>query len=170
MITQEQRVRIRRQLAEVGLRATPQRLLILAILEETDEHLDAEAIYERARQWDAQISLATVYRALAKLKEAGLVAQRYFARDHRREYYEAVSKGEHYHFTCLGCGKVIEVRTPRIAQARQELSEALGLEFTHACICFEGYCPECAAKRRRGTLESRAVPRFTVGNGVTIDD
>ncbi len=155
IITPEQRIRIRRQLAEVGLRATPQRLLILTILENAQEHLDAEAIYERARAWDAKISLATVYRALARLKEAGLVEQRYFARDHRREYYEAVSKGEHYHFTCLGCGKVIEVTTPRIAQARKELSEALGLEFTHACICFEGYCPDCAAKRRQGVLKAR---------------
>ncbi len=155
VVNKEQRIRIRRQLAEVGLRATPQRLLILAILENADEHMDAEMIYERARAQDARISLATVYRTLARLKEAGLVEQRYFARDHRREYYEAVSKGEHYHFTCLGCGKVIEVTTPRIAQARQELSEALGLEFTHACICFEGYCPECAAKRRQGTLSSR---------------
>ncbi len=152
------RQHIRRQLAQAGLRATPQRLLVLEILREADEHLDAEAIYERARRRDPRISLATVYRTLAKLKEVGLVEQRYFARDHKREYYEATGKAEHYHFTCLGCGKVIEVETPRIAQARAELSEALGLEFTHACICFEGYCAECAAQRReKGIPPRRAV-------------
>lgn len=155
------RQRVRRQLQEAGLRVTPQRVLVLEILEEAEEHLDAEAIYERARRRDPRVSLATVYRTLAKLKEVGLVEQRYFARDHKREYYEASRKEEHYHFTCLGCGKVIEVHTPRIAQAREELSEALGLEFTHACICFEGFCPECAAKRRKGQLRAEGTaPRF----------
>ncbi len=146
------RTKIRQELTSAGLRVTPQRLMVLEILHEADEHLDAEAIYERARERDPRISLATVYRTLAKLKEVGLVEQRYFARDHKREYYEATGKGEHYHFTCLGCGKVIEVETPRIAQARAELSAALGLEFTHACICFEGFCPECAARRREEGL------------------
>jgi Fe2+ or Zn2+ uptake regulation protein len=127
-------------------------MLVLQILEEAEEHLDAEAIYARARERDPNVSLATVYRTLSKLKEMGLVEQRYFARDHKREYYEATGKREHYHFTCLGCGKVIEVHTPRIAQARQELSEELGLVFTHACICFEGYCATCAAEREKRGL------------------
>ncbi len=137
----------RARLKDEGLRVTPQRLLVLQVLQEAEEHLDAEAIHARAREHDPNVSLATVYRTLNKLKEMGLVEQRYFARDHKREYYEATGKEEHYHFTCLGCGEVIEVRTPRIAQARRELSEKLGLVFSHACICFEGYCPSCAAER-----------------------
>jgi len=159
MLPKEQAARIRKQLAEFGLRATPQRLLVLAILEDANEHLDAEGIFEEARKRDPKISLATVYRTLSKLKEVGMVEQRYFARDHKREYYETARKEEHYHFTCLGCSKVMELHTPRIAQARQELSEELGIEFTHACICFEGFCPECAARRReRGQNEKPALP------------
>lgn len=159
MLPKEQAARIRKQLAELGLRATPQRLLVLAILEDANEHLDAEGIFEEARKRDPRISLATVYRTLSKLKEVGMVEQRYFARDHKREYYETARKEEHYHFTCLGCGKVMELHTPRIAQARQELSEELGIEFTHACICFEGFCPECAARRReRGQNEKPVLP------------
>lgn len=157
------RQEIRDQLIAAGLRVTSQRLLVLEILEETEEHLDAEAIYERARARDPRVSLATVYRTLSKLKQAGLIEQRYFARDHRREYYETTDKDEHYHFTCLGCGKVIEVHTTRIAQARQELAEELGLEFAHACICFEGYCPECVAQRERG----EPVARLTVAIKIT---
>ena len=127
-----------------GRRMTPQRALVLSVLEEGETHLDAEGIYEIARKRQPGLNLTTVYRTLAVLKEMGLVEQRYFARDHKREYYEAVGKREHYHFTCLNCGKVIEVETPRIRQARQELSTALGLQFAHACVCFEGVCAECA--------------------------
>jgi len=147
---------VRERLRDEGLRVTPQRLLVLQVLQETEEHLDAEAIHARAREYDPNVSLATVYRTLSKLKEMGLVEQRYFAREHKREYYEVTSKEEHYHFTCLGCGAIIEVHTPRIAQAREELAEELGLVFTHACICFEGYCPSCAPER---DLQKRETTR-----------
>jgi len=52
MGTESIRERVRQQLAQAGLRVTPQRLLVMEILEEADEHLDAEAIYERARDRD----------------------------------------------------------------------------------------------------------------------
>jgi len=159
------RDKAREALAIAGLRATPQRLLVMEILEETDDHLDADAILKRARQKDPGVSLATVYRTLGKLKKAGLVDQRYLARDHRRGYYEPTSKEEHYHFTCLGCGKIIEVHTSRIAQAREELSRELGLEFARACTCFEGYCPECVAQRNKG--QSVGSPAVDVDNTST---
>ncbi len=127
-----------------GRRLTPQRALILSILRESAGHLDAEGIYALARRRHPGLNLATVYRTLAVLQDMGLVEQRYFARDHKREYFEAVGKREHYHFTCLGCGKVLEVETPRIRQAQRELGETLGLIFSHACVCFEGYCASCA--------------------------
>ena len=135
---------LQQRLRTAGLRATPQRLLLMQILEGTEEHLDAEALYEQARQQDPRISLATVYRTLSALKEAGLVDQRYFAREHRREYFEAAQPEEHYHFTCLGCGRVIEFSTPLMEQVRRDLEARFGVRFNHACVCFEGFCPECA--------------------------
>ena len=129
-----------------GLRVTSQRLLVLQILEEARGHLDAKSIYARGRARDPNLSLATVYRALGKLKEIGLVEPCYLARDRRRAYYEATDKGEHYHFTCLGCGRIIEVRTSCIEQACREMAEKLGLVFTRANVCLKGYCPACAAR------------------------
>ncbi|GAB4523413.1 MAG: hypothetical protein Fur0018_06200 [Anaerolineales bacterium] len=142
-----------RRLQEAGLRATPQRVTVLQVLEQSREHLDADAIYQQARSLDDSISLATVYRTLAKFKALGLVKQRYLTSDHTREYYERTNKSEHYHFHCRNCGKVLEVETDRIRQARDELGEQLGIRFTSACICFEGYCAECAA-----ALPAEALP------------
>jgi Fe2+ or Zn2+ uptake regulation protein len=131
------------QLRASGRRLTPQRRLILSILDSTDDHLDADELLVRVRERDSRLNLATVYRTLGVLKEMDLVEQRYFARDHKREYYETVRKGEHYHFTCVGCGKIIEVETPRIRQAQVEISSLNGVKFTHVCVCFEGYCTDC---------------------------
>ena len=138
-----------RKLRNAGLRATSQRIAVLQVLEQVHAHLDADAICQQAKLLDDSISLATVYRTLNRFKEVGLVQQRYLTRDHSREYYERADKEEHYHFHCRECGKVLELHTNRIAQAREELSAALGIQFTSACICFEGYCPECAAKARQ---------------------
>jgi Fur family ferric uptake transcriptional regulator len=126
-----------------GRRMTSKRALVLEILERSDAHLDAETIWQIARKRDPSLNLATVYRTLAVLKEIGLVEQRYFARAHKRELYETVRKPEHYHFTCLGCGQVIEFETARISQARHELKEDRNLHLTHTCVCFEGYCLTC---------------------------
>jgi Fur family ferric uptake transcriptional regulator len=138
---------LRESLRRVGLRVTPQRMLVLEILER-GTHLDAMAIHERAARAHRGLSLATVYRALAALTEAGLVEQRYLDSDHTREYYEAVRGPEHHHMTCLGCGEVIEFETRRIRQLRSELEGEKGWTLQRTCLCIEGYCPNCQAEGR----------------------
>ena len=68
------------KLRNSGRRLTPQRRLIIDILDNTNDHLDAEEVFSRARQKDSRLNLATVYRTLGVLKEMDLVDQRYFAR------------------------------------------------------------------------------------------
>jgi Fur family ferric uptake transcriptional regulator len=134
-------------LHDAGHRITPRRRVVLRVIEGSDEHLDAEAIYQRARELDSRISLTTVYRTLTVLKAMGLIEQRWLTRDHNREHYEPVGAAEHYHFTCLGCRQVIEFQSTRIQQMRDELRQELGLQIGHACICLEGYCATCAKER-----------------------
>ena len=135
------------ELRASGHRITPQRQIVLEVVENSAEHLDTEAVYQRAHEKDRNISLATVYRTLAILKDEGLIEQRYLARDHAREHYEPVGAPEHYHFTCLDCHQVIEFQSPRVNQMRAELEAELGLLILQACLCLEGYCQSCAAKR-----------------------
>jgi Fe2+ or Zn2+ uptake regulation protein len=138
---------LRRQLRDAGLRVTPQRMVVLEVLEK-GEHLDAMAIHRNAAKAQRGLSLATVYRTLAALTEAGLIEQRYLDSDHSREYYEAVRGPEHHHMTCLGCGKVIEFETRRIRQLRSELEASRGWTLQRTCLCIEGYCSACQATRR----------------------
>lgn len=140
-------IELRESLRSAGLRVTPQRMLVLEILER-GTHLDAMAIHRRAAKAHRGLSLATVYRALAALTEAGLIEQRYLDSDHSREYYEAVRGPEHHHMTCLGCGEVIEFETRRIRQLRSELEGAKGWTLQRTCLCIEGYCPKCQAEGR----------------------
>ncbi len=129
-----------------GMRVTGQRKLILQILEEAGGHLDAETVFQRAHSRDERVSLATVYRTLQLLKEMGLVDQHYVSREHTREVYEPVGADEHYHFSCVKCGKVVEFQAPLIDRARKQLAAELGIEILHGCACFEGYCTSCKPK------------------------
>ena len=124
-----------------GRRLTSQRRLILEVLRESDEHLDAEMLYDRVKARDDDIGLATVYRTLAVLKDMGLVEEHRLGEEHG--HYEAVGEGPHYHFTCLVCGKVIEFDTPLVAQVQRELSERERVSIIGTHLHLSGYCAEC---------------------------
>ncbi|RME37502.1 MAG: transcriptional repressor [Thermoflexia bacterium] len=128
-----------------GHRITQQRRVLLKVLEESQEHLDAEALYERARERMPQISLATVYRTLAMLKRMGLVAEHSLGEPHG--HFEAVQAGRHYHFTCLGCGEVIEFDAPQVDETVRELATRGGLEIVEVHFFLTGYCVRCRKER-----------------------
>lgn len=128
-----------------GRRLTSQRRLLLEVLTECHDHLDAEAIYALAKERDPNISLATVYRTLKVLKEVGIVQERMLDRERQKHYYEMAAEA-HYHFACLSCGKVIEFESPLIEQASAELAERLHLDVVHMRIHLEGYCSDCKQK------------------------
>jgi Fe2+ or Zn2+ uptake regulation protein len=125
-----------------GRRMTSQRRLLLEVLTECDDHLDAEGIYAQAKERDPNISLATVYRTLKVLKEAGIIQERMLDREAQKHHYEMAAKA-HYHFTCLECGRVIEFVSPLIEQASYELAQELKLEVVHTRVHLDGYCPDC---------------------------
>jgi Fe2+ or Zn2+ uptake regulation protein len=134
--------RAQRAFQDYGMRLTPQRRTILEVLDQSEEHLDAEAVYHWAKVRDSNISLATVYRTLAVLKEIGLVHQRHLTRDDQRGYYE-IADQQHYHFACLRCGRVIEFDTPLMTQIQQEFAEEMGVDVIQARLHLEGYCATC---------------------------
>lgn len=131
-----------------GHRITRQRRVVLEVLEESREHLDAEGLYQKARQRDPRISLATVYRTVAVLKQMGLVAEYSLGEDHG--HFETFPERPHYHFTCLGCGQVVEFDAPQVALAIQELAEQEGLEIRAVQFSLTGYCARCRTGGRDG--------------------
>lgn len=136
---------LRDVLREAGRRLTSQRYLILDVLRDSDEHLDAEAVHDRAKVRSPDLSLATVYRTLALLKEMGMVEEHRLGEGH--SHYEAVQEEPHYHFTCCRCGKVIEFDAPSIARVACELGEKEGVEVTKAHLHLMGYCKQCKKRR-----------------------
>jgi Fur family ferric uptake transcriptional regulator len=128
-----------------GYRLTRQRRLLLEVLEESQEHLDAESLYDRAKARDPNVSLATVYRTLGVLKEAGLVEEHRLGEEHA--HFEAVQEVPHYHFTCLRCGRVTEFDAPQVTHVVQELSGREGVHVAEVHLLLSGTCAECQRRR-----------------------
>jgi Fe2+ or Zn2+ uptake regulation protein len=124
-----------------GRKITRQRQLVMQVLQDNPGHLEVEAVYALAKASDPNISLPTVYRTLAVLKEMGLVEDHSLGEDHA--HFEAAPETPHYHFTCQKCGRVIEFDAPQVKQVVQALSKREGLQVTDVHLFLSGYCAEC---------------------------
>jgi Fe2+ or Zn2+ uptake regulation protein/Fe2+ transport system protein FeoA len=128
-----------------GVRLTPRRQLVLEILQESHEHLDAEMVYERARRKDPNISLATVYRTLALFKLLGVVEEHQFGESHG--HFETVQSDPHYHFTCVECGQVSEFSAPEVDVLAQRLCQEAGHTLKQVKLELNGVCSACQVKQ-----------------------
>src|SRR5258708_40348056 len=95
---------------ERGIRLTRQRRILLDLIDYSGRHLDAESLYQLAKEKDPKINRVTVYRTLKLLKKGGLVDEldlMHYGGD--QHYHETRLKREHAHIVRLRCGKVGEV-------------------------------------------------------------
>ena len=115
-----------RALREAGLRVTQQRMALLSILMDAADHPNADELLSRARNLDDSMSLATVYRTLSALEEAGLI--RKLSLENEPARYEIAPAAEHDHLVDIDTGEVIELASDEIHQLRAELAARLGYE------------------------------------------
>src|SRR5579863_3908188 len=92
-----------------GVRLTRQRRILLDLIDQSGRHLDAESLYQLAKEKDPKLNRVTVYRTLKLLKMGGLVDELDLMHvEGDQHYYESRAKQEHAHLVCLRCGKVEE--------------------------------------------------------------
>ena len=127
--------------AGLSQRSTGQRQLILGIIRQADRHLDADEIYQQARQQRSSISLSTVYRSLQLFKSLGMIEEHQL--DGMRRYYETAPSSQHHHLVCLGCGRVFEFKCPSAQRLKSKISREAGFKITDAEVRLAGYCLKC---------------------------
>ena len=131
----------RRVLNVPGMRITNQRALILDIIRQGEEHLDAAEVYRQARKKQPRLSLSTVYRTLQTLKKLGLIEELHFDESHH--HYEIKPPTEHHHLACLGCGKVVEFKYPLARLVKRNVIEVKDFDIVGTELHMSGYCSEC---------------------------
>lgn len=106
MVQENPDTRLREALDSSGARYTRQRAAVFAYLQSTHCHPTAEQVFEAVRHEVPSISLATVYKALEVLVEAGLAVK---LRTHEGPARYDGRRDDHCHFRCLTTGQIYDV-------------------------------------------------------------
>ena len=109
-----------------GIRMTGQRRLIIKVLENSKDHPDVETLFERSNKIDNSVSIATVYRTVKLLQNAGILEKLEF-NDGRSRFEDAVRK-HHDHLIDLDTGKVIEFIDEEIEHIQKKIANKLGYD------------------------------------------
>lgn len=132
------------RMREKGLRLTGQRRLLAGLLDRATEHLDAEAVYRRARRLDPTIHRATVYRTLNTLKKLGLVDELDLMHvSGERHYYEVRPSTLHIHLVCTACKGVEEPAGTFWENLKRRVRDESGFQPEVVRIEMAGICADC---------------------------
>ena len=105
----------------------------------TDTHPSAEMVHEMLQSEHPDISLATVYRNLAKFKSEGKIMS--VATVRGTERFDGNTE-PHVHFVCSQCDAVIDLH--QIPMPRYEAEECGGCRIESCALTFTGVCGNCA--------------------------
>lgn len=154
---------IKDSLKKRGVRLTRQRQILLELIDQSGDHLDAEHLYHLAHEKDPKLNRVTVYRTLKLLKEGGLVDEldlMHHSGD--QHYYETRLKQEHAHVICLRCGKVEEFFGDPLQKLRRQVESHFGFQILIARTEIGGYCSHCQTLRAKEIQEAaEAAPART---------
>src|SRR5580704_13056494 len=124
-----------------GLRVTGPRLAILSMLQQVGGHRSADELVAALREGGYHHARTTVYNAVDDLARAGLV--RAAPIDAGALRYEAAA-GEHHHFVCRACGRIVNVPVaPDLA--RHPIPAVAGAKADEIDVIYRGFCVSCAS-------------------------
>ncbi len=122
-------------------RFSKKREAIYSCLCSTDTHPTADWIFQQLRPSFPDLSLATVYRNLTQLKDAGKI--RSVGVVAGQERFDANIQ-PHTHFICTRCNAVLdlmEIRIPKDLVSQTE--KVFDCNITGTSLRFTGLCPQC---------------------------
>src|SRR3954467_3177654 len=118
--------RIEQLCIDKGLKMTGQRRIIARVLSDSTDHPDVEQVYRRAADIDAKISIATVYRTVRLLEDAGVIERLDFGDGRAR--FEETRDEHHHHLINVHTGEVIEFHSDELEAVKQKIARELGFE------------------------------------------
>jgi Fur family ferric uptake transcriptional regulator len=136
-------------LLKMGLKQTQQRRVIVQHFLALNSHVDADELHRRVNASGHDFGLATIYRTLNLLTEAGLVEQKSF-QDGRHVFEVAHPDQHHDHLICTRCGCVIEFEDHEIESLQNKIAEKFGIILQSHRLDLFGVCiDENACEKRQ---------------------
>jgi len=143
-------------LRQQGYRLTPQRYMILSVIQEADEHLSIDQIAERVQERNPYVSLSTIYRTLELLRKLGLVRENHLPGE--APHYE-VANGHHahHHLVCRHCRATIHLSETLLGDLHERLQEEFHFHDLTLDLVAAGYCSACWREMQEEALRSQSL-------------
>lgn len=130
-------------------RVTPARLAVLKVLNDTDQHLNAEEVIALAAERAPSVHRATVYRALSTLGEIGLVAHTHLGGAATVYHlsdpaHEGGGSDRHAHLQCTSCGAIIDIPADTMKSLQSQLHDHYQFQLDPGHTALLGTCAQCA--------------------------
>jgi Fur family ferric uptake transcriptional regulator len=129
------------RLRELGYRLTPQRVMTLAVIEGSRDHISAEEIYAQVAARYPRVNISTIYRTLELLKRLDLIYEVDLGEGRIR--YHPEERGHHHHLVCRKCGAVIDVGESVLFPLQAVLLQAFGFRAELRHMAISGLCEKC---------------------------
>ncbi len=124
-----------------GARPTRQRLAVAEVLATFSDFRSAQEIHDLLDRRGESVGLATVYRTLQRLAEAGEVDM--LRTEDGEASYRRCSDTHHHHLVCRSCGATVEVDGPAVERWTRSIADEHGYtDVSHTLEIF-GTCRRC---------------------------
>lgn len=134
-------------LDKANLKQSKQRNLVIECLLELEEHISAEDLHQHLKSRNNNTGLATVYRTLNLLKDAGLVEQKQFMDG--KSVFEIISPDSHHdHLICTICERVIEFENEAIERLQEKVAAEFGFRLADHRLDLFGECLDMSCQYR----------------------
>lgn len=134
--------KILNMMSNAGLKKTKIRLNIIDLLEQSEELLSAQDIYNIFYEKDDSMNLSTVYRTLDKLADAKIINK--IDLEQETQILYEFNHDEHHHFlVCKSCNKITPIYGCPLHDYELQLTNQTGFKITSHKIEFYGYCKDC---------------------------
>jgi Fur family transcriptional regulator, ferric uptake regulator len=131
-----------RAFGEKGRRDTRQRRALRDHLASSNAFTSAQQVYDHLRTTGDRVGLATVYRTLQAMAEAGEVDT--LRTDDGEVLFRKCGPSHHHHLVCRSCGLTVEIDGPSVERWASKAADDHGFsEVTHVVELF-GLCPSCS--------------------------
>lgn len=123
-----------------GYRLTPQRAMILNVIQEKKGHVNISEIIQEVKRTAPGVNVSTIYRTLDFLTKIGFITH---IRTQDIDEYEYEEAGQHQHLICKNCRSSEEIRSDLFANLAREVKKKYGflMEMKHVPVF--GVCGKC---------------------------
>ena len=143
--------RFRAVLRERSLRMSKVRESIARTALSYDGHFSVDELSNVLQQSGVrEAHLATVYRALPLLVDAGLIQPALVSKSEGQRYEAAFEREHHDHLVCTGCGRVVEYQSETLEALQREIAKRYDFELDDHVHELRGRCKECRRAGVRG--------------------